>query len=403
MRNFRVMYRYELKKLIKRKLVWIAGVLTTVLVLLSVTADVTGKYYVDGVVYDTHYHMMETDREYARALNGQKIDRELIVKMQEAYRKIPAEEARYNLTEEYQSYARPYSAIFHIVRKTMGFSDREEICAWEADEKEFYDNFTDNAESACNNSFLTAKEKAYWMDKIEALDKPLIFGYADGYWKLLSSFHTICFLILFFSAVCLSDLFTREHTLRTDQLLLSSRFGKRQMYWAKVAAGMSFVGVSVLGIGIISVVTALYIYGTDGFRVMIQITVGSYPLPLTAGYTVILMLCLMVLASLFTAAFVMMLSELLHNGIAVLAIAGGIILIPLFIVIPAQYRLIAQLWSYLPSTLLDVNNIFSLRMIPFFGAYLNIWQTAPVFYMLLGVSFLHRGFCAYQKYQVSGR
>lgn len=401
--NFRVMYGYEIKKLMKRKLVWIAGTITIALALLMVIADVTGRYYVDGVVYDTHYHMMETDREYERALSGQAIDRELIVKMQEAYRKIPAEEARYSLTEEYQTYARPYSAIFHIVRRTMGFSDREEICAWEADEEEFYDNFINSAESACNNSFLSEREKAYWMDKIEALDKPLIFGYAGGYRKLILYFQTICFLILFFIVVCLSDLFTKEHTLKTDQLLLSSRFGKRQMYWAKTAAGMSFAGVSALGVGSIAVAAALCIYGTDGFGVMIQIAVSSYPLPLTMGYTIILMLCLMVLAALFTGVFVMMLSELLHNGVAVLATAGGAILMPLFIRIPPQYRLIAQLWSYLPGNLLDMDNIFSLRLIPLFGGYLTIWQAAPVLYILLGVLFLRRGLRAYQKYQVSGR
>lgn len=401
--NFDILYRYEIKKLVKRKIVWVAAAITLVLSLMSVTSDVTGKYYVDGVVFDTHYHMMETDREYARALTGRAIDWQLINEMQTAYRKIPADEARYSLTDEYQTYARPYSQIFHIVRKRMGFSDWQQMCDWKTDEGVFYDNLAENVEEMCRNNFLTKGEQAYWLEKVKSLKKPLIFGYADGYWKLISSSYTICFILLFSCAVCLSDLYTKEHTLRTDQLLLSSRFGKKQIYWAKALAGMSFAGVSALVIGIIAIVTTLGIYGTDGFSVMIQNAAVDYPLPLTAGWVVVVMFGLMVLAALFTAVLAMIFSEFLHSGVAALAVTGSIILVPIFVKIPPQYRVIAQIWSYLPSSFLNEDTIFSFRLLPFFGGYLSMWYAVPIIYILLGGVFLFFGKRIYQKYQVSGR
>ena len=403
MNNFGVLYRYEIKKLIRRKIVWIAGVLILALALLSITADVTGKYYVDGVVYDTHYHLMETDREYNRKISGREINQELMEEMQTAYRKVPTDAYRYSLTDEYQTYARPYSQIYHIVRKVMGFSDIEDICAWEVDEAAFYNAFSENNEAAYISGFLTEGEKAYWRNKEESLKKPFVFGYAEGYWKLISSAQTISVMLLLFCTICLSDIFTREHTLRTDQLLLSCRFGKRQVYLAKAAAGMSFVLIGTFVMAIIVVFTSLGIYGTDGFSVMIQIAVAGYPLQLKAGIVVIMMYALMILAVLLIAAFVIMLSELFRSSTATLAAVSGIILIPLFVRVPSQLRVLAQVWGYLPGRLLNTDTIMGVRLLPFFGSYLTMWQATPLIYILLGALFLYCGMRAYQKYQVSGR
>lgn len=406
MRNFGILYRYEIGKLVKRKMVWIAGTLVLALSLVSITSNITGKYYVDGVVYDTHYHMMETDREYARKISGRAINQELISEMQEAYRKIPTDEARYSLTDEYQTYARPYSQIFQIVRKVMHFSGAayiEQMCAWEADETAFYSAFAKNIDEACDSHFLTEEEKSYWMEKEAALKKPFVFGYADGYWQLISSANSISFMILLFCAICLSDSFTREHILRTDQLLLSSRFGKRELYLAKTAAGMSFILVYTLTAVIIIALAALGIYGADGFSVMIQIAVTGYPLQIKAGGVVIMMYALMILAALFTAALVMMLSEVFHSATATLAAVSFMNLLPLFASVPARFRVLAQIWDYLPGGLLDTDTIMGLRLLPFFGSYLTMWQAAPLIYILLGVVFWLFGMRAYQRYQISGR
>lgn len=403
MNNFGVLYRYEIKKLIRRKIVWIAGAIILALSLLSISADVTGKYYVDGVVYDTHYHMMKTDREYERRISGREINQELMEEMQAAYRKVPTDALRYSLTDEYQTYARPYSQIYQIVRKVMGFSDLEDICAWKVDEAAFYDAFSENNEAAYISGFLSEGEKAYWTKKEEALEKPFVFGYADGYWKLISAAHTISVMMLLFCTICLSDIFTREHTLRTDQLLLSSRFGKRQAYLAKAAAGMSFVLISTFVMTMIMIVTSLGIYGTDGFSVMIQIAVAGYPLQLKAGIVVIMMYALMILASLLTSAFVIMLSEFFRSSTATLAAVSGISLLPLFVRVPSQLRVLAQIWGYLPGGLLDTDTIMGVRLLPFFGGYLTMWQATPPIYILLGALFLYNGMRAYQKYQVGGR
>ena len=70
MNNLNLLYRYELKKITGRKLFWIT-LLLCLLTIISVPAlSLTGKYYVDGVFADTHYHMFLVDQADEKALSG---------------------------------------------------------------------------------------------------------------------------------------------------------------------------------------------------------------------------------------------------------------------------------------------------------------------------------------------
>lgn len=405
MNNLGVLYRFELKKLLKRKLVWIACIIALAAAVSSASADVTGEYFVDGELYDTHYNMMITDREYARALTGRKIDQELLEETQAAYRKVPTDVYRYSLTEEYQTYARPYSAIFQFIRKVMDMDELEDFLAWEPDEMELYDNYRKIKAEEGEKQYLTGAEKGFWQEKEEKTEKPIVFGYADGYWKMTSSSFTIFMILQLLITVCLSDIFTKEHTFRTDQLLLSSKLGKQEAYWAKALAGTTFAGGTAAVLILITLAIVFGIYGSDGADVTIQSVMPYYPHPLNAKETVIVIYAVMFIAALLISVFVMALSELLHNGTAVLAAVSGMILITMFVNIPAHLRVAAQIWSYIPSNLIntDTDGIFSLLLVRFFGGYLTIWQAAPILYILLSGVILWIGKRKYQGYQVSGR
>ena len=96
------MRAYEVKKIMSRKLVWIMFLICVLCVGIVVFSDLTGKYYVDGKVVDTHYHMFQVGQEYRKALSGRALNQELLEEMSAAYKKIPASAERYTLTEEYQ-------------------------------------------------------------------------------------------------------------------------------------------------------------------------------------------------------------------------------------------------------------------------------------------------------------
>lgn len=74
MKQFGMLYRYELKKILKKKLVWVTFFLCMAISATAILADLTGSYYVDGEIADTHYNMFLVDSGYERQLSGRKID-----------------------------------------------------------------------------------------------------------------------------------------------------------------------------------------------------------------------------------------------------------------------------------------------------------------------------------------
>ena len=112
MKQFKIIYLYEIKKITGKRLFWITLALFLLLTVVTIIMQLLGKSYVDGEVLDTHYHMFLVDREYETALSGRAIDQNLLTETMDAYRTIPNPKDRYILTEEYQKNARPYSAIY---------------------------------------------------------------------------------------------------------------------------------------------------------------------------------------------------------------------------------------------------------------------------------------------------
>jgi hypothetical protein len=47
--------------------------------------------------------------------------------MYEGYSKVPYENGKYSGTEEYQKYARPYSAVFNQIRQLTGWNTEKVI------------------------------------------------------------------------------------------------------------------------------------------------------------------------------------------------------------------------------------------------------------------------------------
>lgn len=403
MHNLGILYQYELKKLLKRKLVWVAGIIILLLSVTVIVGNLPGKYYVDGVAVDTHYNMMKTDREYARQLTGREIDQELLDEMYEAYRKVPLDAERYALTEEYQTYARPYSEIWAMICQIMSVVEIKDALYQDINENALYNRRMEWVEEHWSQVNLTEGEKAYWREQEQSLMKPFVFGYADGYWQLLSSGQPLAILLMLYAAICLSDFFSKEHTLRTDQALLSSRLGKKQLYWAKVMAGISFLAFYYVLVVLVTVVTAFGLYGADGANVMLQIAMPIYSGTLRAGTAILMMYMLLCPAILLTGIFVMMLSEVLHNGIAPLAIVSGVVMATVVLGGLGKHRILSQIYAYLPSNVLNVRCGFEAWLVPFFGKYLTLWQSAPIFWLIAAGIFLVIGKRFYQRYQVGGR
>ena len=144
----------------------------------------------------------------------------------------------------------------------------------------------------------------------------------------------------------------------------------------------------------------LYIYGSEGFDTAIQIFYTNYAGNITIGQTCLIAYgCLLVTAFLISI-FIMFLSELFQNSIAAISITTGMMIAGMFVQIPAEYRILGQIWDYLPTCFLSMWNTFDLRLISLFGRQFTSYQVVPLIYILIAILLAWLGSRIYYKRQV---
>ena len=208
---------------------------------------------------------------------------------------------------------------------------------------------------------------------------------------------------IMFIAICLSTVFTVEHTRKTDQIILCTRLGKKKLYAAKILAGLT-VGIgftlllSLLMLGIVA-----FLYGFDGYNTVFQFVLLR-PFDLTIGQAALILVALSFAGAALVSLFTMMLSELTKNSVATIGAITGVMLVTMFIMeMPANLKLLSEIWHLLPSNLVSLNGAFRYSAISVGGNTLAAYQYAPVVYAVLAVVFALIGKQTYNRYQINGR
>lgn len=407
MKNLGILYKFELGKILRRRTSWITIIITLLLVLGTLGLDSLGGYFVNGVQVDTNFHMNQIFKADQMKLDGRAIDQALLEEMREGYGRIPKEAINgavpYIGTKEYQTYARPYSAIFNFVR-SAGNMNTSEVMVWKADEQELYQRRQQAVEKDWEGYLLAEEEKEFWKEQEEKLKWPVTFRFKEGYWHLLDGTYTIGLLILIAVNICLAGVFADEQSRKMDQLILSSKYGKTPVYLAKILAGVSFAAGFSFLVLLLSLLEISFLYGLEGFSADFRLIMPGYSYPLNVGESVIVTWGLVIVVAIFIGVFAMFLSELFHNSLGTLALTLGLIILCMFVsTVPEHYRVLSQIWSYLPVNAMAVWNIFDCRTVPILGKTLVYWQAAPILYLILGGVLAVIGKGRYGKCQVSGR
>ncbi len=396
------LFFYEMKKIVNRKILWICMLCGVILLVFSVASPLIGDYIVDGERLSSNYEDYQKDMAYQKRLDGRAIDEILLTEMQKAYEKVPLNDRKYSLTEEYQTYARPYSAIFNYVRQTTGLSGTG-VLEMEASVDGLKEMRLELREIRWEEYYLSEVEKEYWRAQEEEIENPVIFRYAEGYSVLLNVAYTVGILSVFMVAICMAGVFPEEHVRKTDQQILSSRYGRKKVYWAKLCAGTLVAFGLAFAFVLVTFVTAFLLYGMEGFDTAFQLIYAGSSCPISVGQAVLIIYGIILCAGTFIGVLAMTLSENFHSSIGTLSIVIGLIVLPMMISVPEEYRLAAQLWSYLPSDIVAVWSCFSPRTVILFGTVLQGWQVVPMLYAVVGVIAAVVTERVFVKYQVSGR
>lgn len=379
------LYKFELRKIINRKILWITGgILLMALLLWGLASAVLPQSREYSTVSLSGLEMNRAEREAAEQIAGRKIEQKLLDEMQPAYEEFIVD-------GDYKK-ALPYLDIYNFIGTVLETNASAEILNCDSDT--FY---------AMLNTQLEANALAGREENISYNEQLFYQGYFDGWRQMASMMKVLACMEIMFIAICLSTVFTVEHTRKTDQVILCSRFGKKRLYFAKLMAGLT-VGIaftlilSLLMFGIIA-----FLYGFDGYNTILQFVLMR-PFNLTLGQAVMILIGLSFAGAILVSVFTMALSELTKNSVGTIGIIAGILILTMFIMeMPANLKILSEIWYMLPSNLVSLNGAFRYSMFLLGERAMLSYQIAPIVYFAMAIIFSIIGKIVYNRYQISGR
>ena len=215
--------------------------------------------------------------------------------------------------------------------------------------------------------------------------------------------YTINYMLFLLLTISLSNVFSVEYFRKTDGIILCSRYGKKQLYFAKIFAGITFSVISAILIFGVALFSNILVYGANGFQAKLQIAFPLSSWNMSVGESILVLFISLIAISVLYGGTVMLLSEVLKSSVAVMAIPIGITLLTMMVDVPYPFRLASQIYDLLPTNLLVKWELWDDRLICILGKYFINYQIAPIVYLLLAFFIIAIGKIIYQKYQVLAR
>ncbi|MDF2542917.1 MAG: hypothetical protein K0S47_2635 [Herbinix sp.] len=403
--NIIALMGYEFKKIWKRVSTWIVLVFAFAITLFSCFGDLLGTVYVEGEPVYSHYEEFLTNRDNERALSGRKLDGTLINEMQDAYHRVQRIPVGQNLytTEEFQTYARPYSSIYYMIwvgTENGSDPDGKPINVLEVTESEFY---------SLRQQFLYIKLQKENLSDIEVqkhltmnreVETPFVFRYLKGYQSIMSHMPTISAILILTIAICLAPVFANEYADRTDQLILTAKFGKNKAILAKLLTGICFGSFVTMAMLLTQILPTLFLYGFDGWNAQMQLINIFSTYPYSILKILFILIGMMMITSLLVTSISLFLSAKLRSAFAVIVIISAFMILCVFLHVPDQYRILYQFVNSLPMNVVSVGGTFSEYLFVIFDQCFPPFQAIPVIYGILFFLFLLLSYRSFHNHQI---
>lgn len=395
MKNLGMLYVYELKKLLKRKLAWVMVFVLMVFMTYSALPSRTSGGTTFSLTeqtgntisrYISGAEQRKLSDEGERRISGQIMDENFFQNVRQA----SAGNGQYLVQEMWErecyfylidnSYYAPYCMVVY----NMGL-DPTQITA-----EGFYQYRQNGVELQWAG--LTDREVSYWQSMEARVEKPFVYHYVGGYQDILSEIFGLSNVIPLVAAVCLCGVFSEEKRTRVGVLILSSKYGRFPQYLAKILAGITVVlAATVLVIGADAAVVLL-MRGWDGFDAAVQLGNMNSSLPITMGQATLILLGLLLLYSLLCGGVTMLFSVFTQNTVA--ALSAPVLLM----ICQTWLRLDVQAAEYLPNQLFNpIPTLRNVNLVPFFGSYLNNLQFGFILYGGLAVVLIILCWCGWRR------
>ena len=408
MKNLGTLLGYEMKKLWKRPMTWIAVLVFSAGFVWY--APMPYHHYdniftvvlADGQTISRHVTAAEQDRvaiEALRLLSGQVMDEAFFQRAQDVRAKLAPTELDTNLTGAY--------AYFQLVDPTyLGAYQLLTI-------KDWYLRRPDRIEWAKENNWknLTDREIAYWLDWEAQIKQPFIYEPTDAPNRLFDVLGTMGIFLPVLVALCVCDLFSQERRAKTYPQIFTNRQGRKCLFLAKIlAGGVTSMLAASIAIGAL-IGSSLIRYGTWGWGTAIQLCryMLNCSFPITAWQGILILTAMILVYALLCGALISVVSLWSGSGVASLAVGAALVGGQMLLVqvqsllAPALTLHLAQeLLYYLPMGLVNAAALHVRPLKYFFGLPLNPVQVELIAYLAVSAALSAVCWLGWRRRAVSG-
>ena len=257
---FGTLYRYELKKILTRPYI-----LLLLLAMVGVTIFLNVKPLLaqeevayaeeDGtLVFDTvsRYEAIQLERRFSQEDTGCLLDNEAALEMRE-------------LNRSYQESATvPTFLLLNRFLVQDGIAITYFNPLWDGTDQMAdltYKAIAYTQEEEYQNQRLTQEEINYWKEERAEIDTPYTLGYAKGYSGILRLAYWLNLMVLPFVFVCLCGSFSDDHVYKTWPILTSSKHGRKSLVLARLAAGETLAGGTLLLLFAVTAAIQFWVHG----------------------------------------------------------------------------------------------------------------------------------------------
>ena len=413
---FGTLYRFELKKILARPYVilfLVAMVGATLFLNLYPLGEQEDVVYVEedgSLVFDTvsRYEAVQLERRFSQEHAGIQLDNETALDMRERndyYQEVSDSPLTFLLLNDF---------LVEDAISTIGINPLRDGANQLADFT--YEKVAQQQEEEYYNQGLTQEEIDYWEEERAGLTTPFTLDYAKGYSGILTLSYWLNLMVLPFVFICLCGSFSDDHVYKTWPILTSSKYGRKSLALARLAAGETLAGGTILTLFAITAAIQFFVHGAQGASVPIQLLEVENLRPgytgaklcassrvMTAGQGVLVTVGMSLLILLFAGALAMLLSKLFRRAIPALALPLGLLLGSLLFAPLSFYlynRVLAQIWSYFPIQRMSQTFLLDERLVSLGGIQLESITVSVWLYGLLAVLCLTLCFWLYHTHTV---
>ena len=247
---------------------------------------------------------------------------------------------------------------------------------------------------------MSDKAKAYVIELDSQLNTPFTFEYADGYQRFITIMYTTAMIGTGVITILFASIFSGEYASGADELLLSSKHGKRILIYAKLFVVFSFTVIYTLFLTLLTYIECMLVFGKEGKNAAIQLLGMSFPYQMTTGESALIYFLSLLTACLLSLAVAALLSSLFKTPFWVIVLCSLLLIIPMFLNVSEDNALWYHLYCLIPSNMMEYECAINLMPYEVFGQIVKPYIFQPLFALVVTLILIPFAYRSFQRHQV---